>query len=181
MADMIEINVNKILYQLDGETPLYSAPPQFAKKKLEGSEEETQVLVQEGIPMRLGDILISCAFAPPLPSQMGGRDRTSNENLIRWALAADIHKARENLEAPILFLHPLALKEIEPELNRMFSTVAAGQVLAMLGIVPVYNASQITEDEQLRLLKAGKQGPQEPPIGPPPAHERPVIPRNRGR
>jgi hypothetical protein len=152
---MYEIDVNRILYQIDGKTPLWREPPVFDPPE-EGDEDQVPVLKKEGVPLRVFDVLIGSSLAPPLPSQMGGRDRTSNENLIRYMLALDVERAKsyEGTTA-VISINQRTIKEIEPDLNRMWQTIAAAQVLALLGVEPSY------EDQ-----------PPTPPAPPEPQHRR---------
>lgn len=86
----------------------------------------------KGEPMTVGDILVHVALQPGQPN----KPYTSREQVMRYTLALNATKAKENAENGELYISRKMIKVIEDDLNRIYTPVAAGQLLVLMGYQP---------------------------------------------
>lgn len=121
MEAPIKINVNVIVRHPSG----------MALKSTPDERDDKGNVTKEGEDMTVADVLVTTALQPSPPN----KTYTPRQQVIRYQLALDAWKAKENLEDPTMYVSQRALKEIEDDLSRIYTPVVGGQILLMLGYV----------------------------------------------
>ena len=142
----MKIDVRTVMRHPNGK-PLKATPDELDDK---GN------VVKEGEPMTVANVLVHVALQPSPPNKV----YTSREQIMRYCLALDAFKASENNDDPEMYVNYKAVALVEDDLNRIYSSVVAGQLLLLLG------------------YEIDAEGEVVPPAGaraPPPVTERPLA------
>src|SRR5215468_4301685 len=139
----MKINVNAPLKTPDG-SPVWLNPPQFDK---------AGTLVKDGEPMHLHDVLIQVALQP----SPQGKTYEPRQHVIRYALALDTWKAKENGGSGTINISRKVVQEVEGDLCRIFAPIVGGQALVLMGYTLEDLAELFGEDmaDELRSMIGG--------------------------
>jgi hypothetical protein len=114
-------------------------------------------VVKEGEKLFLADVLIAAALTA---NRNPNKPYKPQQQVVRYALALDTHKAREAHDrgngTGIIEISPRVIRLIEDDISHIFSTIVAGQVLMLAGMDPVEALEQIEEMDRRPILEAGR-------------------------
>jgi len=114
----MKVDVKTPIRALDG-TQLFVGPDERDK---EGK------ITKKAELMILADVLEAVALVP----SRGNKTYNPNQQVMRWAMAIDVHKAREQKNS-IVVISQKVIDEIKDDLSTIYAPIVGGQVLVMLG------------------------------------------------